>query len=129
MTNPSKAKGTAWESAIVAYLTDLGWQHIERRTLAGSNDRGDIAGIPGIVIEAKSVKSITLGAFVDEAKREASNDTHATSRKDNSLGVAWIKRRGHSSPARGYVVMDGDTFACLLDEAGYGPNRESEGVA
>jgi hypothetical protein len=129
MVNRSKAKGTSWESAIVAYLTELGWPHIERRTLAGSNDRGDIAGIPGIVIEAKSVKSITLGAFVDEAKREASNDTAVAKRKDNSLGVAWIKRRGHTSPAKGYVVMDGDTFACLLDEAGYGPNREAEGAA
>jgi hypothetical protein len=129
MSNRSKAKGTSWESAIVAYLTELGWPHVERRTLNGAKDRGDISGIPGIVIEAKSVKTITLGAFVDEAKLEATHDTHATNRKFNSLGVAWIKRRGHTSPARGYVVMDGDTFACLLDEAGYGPNRESGEVA
>lgn len=126
MTNRSKQKGTSWESAIVAYLTELGWPHVERRTLNGAKDRGDIAGIPGIVIEAKSVKTITLGAFVDEANTEADNDSKPAL---DSLGVAWIKRRGHTSPARGYVVMDGNTFARFLQEAGYGPSRESGEVA
>jgi hypothetical protein len=114
----SKAKGTAWESAIVAYLKDSGWVHVERRTLNGNKDRGDIAGIPGIVIEAKSVKTITLGSFVDEANVEAAND-------DAAAGVAWIKRRGKTSAGHGYVVMDGGTFTQLLKAAGYGPREVS----
>lgn len=114
MTNLSKAKGTSWESAIVAFLNDQGWPHVERRTLNGATDRGDIAGIPGVVIEAKSVKTITLGAFVDEAAKERAND-------GADLGVAWIKRRGKTSAEHGYVVMDGAQFAWLLKEAGYGP--------
>ena len=122
MTNRSKATGTRWESAIVAYLTEQGWPHVERRTLSGAKDRGDIAGIPGLVIEAKSVKTITLGAFLDEATTEAAND-------GAGVGVAWIKRRGKSSPADAYVVMDGDTFAQLLKDAGYGPNRANGEVA
>ena len=116
MTNRSKAKGTSWESEIVAFLRSAGWPHVERRTLNGATDRGDIAGIPGIVIEAKSVKTITLGAYVVEAAKERAND-----RAD--LGVAWIKRRGKASAGHGYVVMDGAQFAWLLKEAGYGPNR------
>jgi hypothetical protein len=122
MVNRGKQKGTAWESAIVTYLTELGWAHVERRTLAGAKDRGDIAGIPGIVIEAKSVKTITLGSFVDEANTEADND-------HSNIGVAWIKRRGYTSAAHGYVVMDGSTFAQLLIEAGYGPNRSTQATA
>lgn len=114
MVNRSKQKGTAWESEIVAYLNTCGWPHVERRTLNGAADRGDIAGIPGIVIEAKSVKTITLGAFVDEAAKERAN-------AGADLGVAWIKRRGKSSAEHGYVVMDGAQFAWLLKEAGYHP--------
>ncbi len=114
MVNRSKAKGTSWESAIVDYLRSAGWPHVERRTLNGAADRGDIAGIPGIVIEAKSVKTITLGAFVDEAGKERGNDRAA-------YGVVWLKRRGKSSPEHAYVVMDGEQFVRLLKEAGYHP--------
>lgn len=119
MVNRSKAKGTSWESAISAWLRDQGWLYVERRPLSGASDRGDIAGIPGVVIEAKSVKSITLASFLDEAKKERDND-HA------SLGVAWVKRAGKSSPADGYVVMDGQQFAWLLKEAGFGPHIQRE---
>lgn len=112
MTNRSKAKGTAWESIISAFLQLNGWPHVERRTLGGQFDRGDIAGIPRVVIEAKSVKSITLGSFVDEANKECINDKA-------DLGVAWIKRRGKTSAGDGYVVMTGEKFVQLLKKAGY----------
>ena len=112
MVNRSKAKGTLWESAIVTFLNAYGWPHVERRTLNGANDRGDIAGIPGVVIEAKSVKSITLGAFIDEAEKERKNDKA-------DIGVAWIKRRGRTTADYGYVAMDGATFVYLLKRAGY----------
>lgn len=112
MSNPSKAKGTAWESAIVSFLQRTGWPYAERRTLAGSKDRGDIAGIPGVVIEAKNTKVIALSSFLDEANLEALND-------GADLGVAWIKRRGRTWPGHGYVVMDGHAFVALLQAAGY----------
>lgn len=115
----SRRKGTSWESAVVAYLQHRGWLFAERRALAGNKDRGDIAGIPGVVIEAKSVKTITLASFVDEATAEAVND-------GADLGVAWIKRRGKSSPADGFVVMSGETFTWLLHSAGYGNNTQKD---
>jgi Holliday junction resolvase len=118
MSNPSKAKGTAWESAIVSFLQSAGWPYVERRTLAGSKDRGDIAGIPGVVIEAKATKTAALGAYVDEANQEAVNDSPGG--MGGSLGVVWLKRRGKSSAGNGYVVMDGWAFVALLNEAGYG---------
>lgn len=108
----SKRKGTAWETAIIGTLRERGVPHAERRALAGATDRGDVAGIPGVVIEAKNTKTITLGQFVDEATLEAAND-------GARIGVAWIKRRGKVLPADGYVAMTGEMFLRLLTDAGY----------
>jgi Holliday junction resolvase len=110
--NRAKQKGTSWESAIVAYLRERGVTHAERRTLAGVNDRGDIAGIPGVVMEAKNCKSIDLGGWVTEMEREQVNDMA-------KVGVVWAKRRGHTSAGKGYVIMTGDTFVDLITQAGY----------
>lgn len=112
MVNRSKARGTSWETAIVNFLVDQGWLHCERRTLSGAQDKGDIAGIPGVMIEAKATKTITLGTFIKEVEVETA---HAKAR----VGVAWIKRVGKASPGDGYVVMTGHQFTHLLKEAGY----------
>lgn len=46
MANPSKAKGTAWETNVVRYLQEaLDDERIERRALHGAADRGDVYGI------------------------------------------------------------------------------------
>lgn len=108
----SKRKGTAWESAIVDYLRANGAPHAERRALAGARDRGDIAGIPGVVVEAKSAARVELAAWLDEAEAERAND-HA------DLAVVWHKRRGKTSPGAGFVTMSGDTLMRLLSAAGY----------
>lgn len=108
----AKQAGTSWETAIVNTLVDKGWVHAERRRLNGILDRGDIAGIPGLVIEAKNTSKLDVAGAVDEANTERVN-------ANAKHGVAWIKRRGKSSPLGGYVVMDGDTFLNLLKEAGY----------
>lgn len=112
MTNHSRTKGTRWESQIVAALIAAGWPHAERRSLNGAHDKGDIAGIPGLVIEAKDHKRLTLAEFVDQATTEATN-------ANAPIGVAWLHRKGKSSPLDGYVVMTGATFVQLLKEAGY----------
>lgn len=73
MSNPSKQRGTAFESLIVAYLKSKGFDGAERRTLSGSKDRGDISGVCSFAIEAKATKAFEPAAFVDEAKVEAVN--------------------------------------------------------
>lgn len=108
----AKKAGTAWESEIVRTLIEYGWPHAERRRLNGSHDKGDIAGVPGVVIEAKNTKAIDLAGAVTEANREAAN---AGAR----IGAAWLKRRGKANAINGYVVLDGITFLHLLREAGY----------
>lgn len=108
----SKDKGTGWETAIVQYLRENGAPHAERRTLGGANDRGDIAGIPGVVFEAKNAARITLSEWLAEAEAERANDNAA-------YGFVWAKRTGKASAADGYVVMTGAALVQLLTEAGY----------
>lgn len=108
----SKAKGTAWETAICRLLVAEGFEHAERRALAGTSDRGDISGIPGWVIEAKNCKAMGLATWVDEAAIEQAND-------GAEFSAVWHHRRGKASPADGYVTMTGATFVRLLRAAGY----------
>lgn len=108
----NRATGTRWESTIVDYLRANGAPHAERRALNGAKDRGDVAGLPGVVIEAKSAARVELAAWLDEANTERGND-HA------EIGVVWFKRRGKASAAAGFVLMDGETLVALLQGAGY----------
>lgn len=105
----ARQAGTKWETAIVKVLIDHGWPHAERRRLSGTRDRGDIAGVPGVVIEAKNTNRLEVAAAVDEANVEALN-------ANAPIGVAWFKRKGKTSPLDGYVLMSGDTFLRLLEE-------------
>lgn len=105
----SKAKGTAAETAVVRFLREAGFVQAERRTLNGILDRGDIAGLPGVVIEVKNCARQELPAWIGEAERERNND-RAT------LGVVWHKRRGTTDPGRWFVTMSGAQFAQLLRE-------------
>jgi hypothetical protein len=117
----SRAKGTAWESAVVAYLRAFGATLAERRALNGSKDRGDIAGLPGVVIEAKSATRLELAGWLDEAETEGVNDSA-------DIAAVWIKRRGRISAGAGYAVMSGETFARLLRAAGYIPQTPPPGA-
>jgi Holliday junction resolvase len=109
----SRAKGTAWESAIVTFLQNQGWPHAERRALNGAKDRGDIVtGVPGLIVEAKNEKRYQLGEWVNEANTEAAN-------AGAELGVVWAHRKGKASAGDGYVIMTGATFARLLKAAGW----------
>ena len=113
----SKRKGTAWESEIVNYLRLVGVPHAERRALAGAKDRGDIAGIPGVVIECKSAARVELAAWVDEAETEREND-------GAEYGIVAIKRRGRGSGGDGYAVLPVASLVALLREAGYIPSLD-----
>ncbi len=109
----AKRKGTRAETAVVEFLRSVGWPHAERRAPSGARDRGDVAGVPGVVVEVKDCARVELAAWLDEAGREGAND-------GARLAVVWHKRRGRASPGDWFVTMTGATFAALLveDEAG-----------
>jgi len=110
MTNRNKTKGSAWERAIVLALQAAGWPFAERRLAGSAKDRGDIAGVPGIVIEAKNTATRRLADWIDETELERVND-------GAWLGVVWHKRTGRAAAADGYVTMTGAQFLALLGQA------------
>lgn len=74
MANRPKDKGTAAESAVVAYLCSTFWPYAERRALRGSVDCGDIAGTPGLAWEVKCGDSgLRLGEWLVETSIERVN--------------------------------------------------------
>jgi len=107
--NASKDKGTKAETAVVRFLQENGHPDAERRALAGTRDRGDIAGMPKLVIEVKAEVRLDLAGWLSEARHEAANAGPGT------VPVVWHKRRGRSSPGDWYVTMGGQAFLALLE--------------
>ena len=107
----ARRKGTAAETAVVRHLHLRGWPHAERRALHGNHDRGDIAGLPGVVLEIKNTKTINLAGWVTELEDEITNDQADT-------GAVIIKRRGTTHVGDWYAVLPVDRYLDLLKEAG-----------
>jgi Holliday junction resolvase len=105
----SKAKGTAAETAVVRFLQANGYPHAERRALAGAKDRGDIAGIPGVVVEVKAARRFELAAWMDETLVEA-----MTVGADQ-VPMLVVKRPGQGNPADWYWIVDGLSMIDILD--------------
>lgn len=112
MVNKSKRRGTAAESAVVSYLVDRGWPHAERRALQGSLDKGDVAGVAGVMVEVKDCVKLDFGGWLKEALTEKVN-------AKAKVGVVWAKRKGKADAGEWYVVMTGQQFCDLLIDGGY----------
>jgi hypothetical protein len=105
--NPSKQKGTAWESALVGYLREEHNPGARRNVQMGARDIGDLDGYYLHAVEAKAEKTITLADYVAQANREA---IHAGA----PFGCAMVKRR-MKGVADGYVVRDVRTDVRLMN--------------
>lgn len=101
-----RRKGTYFENRVVGFLRDR-FPSVERRVMGGVNDRGDIAGIPGWVLEVKNHKAINLAGFCDEAKRECAND--------NARFWAVVANRKNHRIDDAYVIMSLSQFREILD--------------
>lgn len=76
----SKQKGTAAETAVVRYLRSIfagpnlpAFPNVERRALSGGKDMGDVAGIPGWIIEVKAAETLKLAEWQRETLTEKAN--------------------------------------------------------
>ena len=114
MANKNKRKGSAFESQVARYLAEaLDDDGIERRTLQGVNDRGDIAGVKindkRAVVECKAEKALRVSEYLREAETERKND-------GAEFGVVVSKRRGVGEARTGdqLVLMTLETFAQIL---------------
>jgi hypothetical protein len=98
MSNPRKAKGTAFETAFVRWLQANGFPRAERRALHGTQDLGDVVNGPtGWTLELKNQQALRP-SFVDEAEREATA-------AGTPMFAAVMKRRGKSDPGEALIVM------------------------
>ena len=117
----AKQAGTRFETSIATFLaTELDDDRIERRRLAGSKDRGDIAGLrhhgQRLVLECKDHGGrLTVGPWVEEAHTEAGNDGAL-------CGVVIAKRRGTTNPGAAYVLMTVNDLIALL--TGHRPDTD-----
>lgn len=68
----AKQKGTAAEREVVNYLRQW-WPAAERRALSGNKDKGDVAGIPGVVVEVKAASRLELAKWQRETLAEQEN--------------------------------------------------------
>jgi hypothetical protein len=106
--NKSKIKGTYMETRAVNHLIARGFKYAERRALQGTNDRGDVSGIPGVVIEVKNQKQMDLAGWIDETLAEQKN-------AGASVAFCVFPRRNRSI-GQAYVVMTFDQAISLISD-------------
>lgn len=110
----SKQKGTSFETLIKVYLQEHWHPDVERLTLSGSKDRGDIGGfrVGGqlVALELKNCVSISLAEWIKEAQQEAQN-------YGAIAGVTCFKRKGKGQAGDQYVCMTLADFLTILKAA------------
>ena len=111
MTSPQKAKGSRAELAVARYLQEAGWPYAERSRAGWTDDRGDIDGIPGVVVEVKDCKRHDLSGWLAELEVETANARAVT-------GVLVVKRRLHTNPADWYAITRLGDWAIMAKDAG-----------
>lgn len=125
MANPSKAKGTRAETAVVRFLAAHGWS-AKRKALTGSKDHGDI--------EALAPKGLAPVTIEVKAGKQTANPSR--SQIDDWLMQSWIEAINSGEKLAVLVIVryrrqlkdadvyiqyhDGDGFFtrshCFLDE-------------
>jgi hypothetical protein len=112
MVNPPRKKGTAAESALVAWLRGHGHPDARRNAPNGSRDVGDIGGIETpcttspcfiahdvVVVEVKSVRDLARGINEGLAELEVEKYNAGTGH-----GVLVVKRVGKGDPGEWLAI-------------------------
>ena len=115
MSNPSGAKGTKAETALVEYLRANGWPSADRRAPNGRLDRGDVTGTPGLCFEQKWATRMELPAWLRELEVETVN-AHA----DHGVLVVKPTGVGLSSQHNWWAIQRLSNWIDLARHAGYG---------
>lgn len=112
MTSPQARKGRRAELAVAEYLRTHGFDYAEPTRRSGwADDRGDIDGIPGVVIEVKDAKRHELGPWMTELETEIGNANAQT-------GILVVKRRGFADAAGWYAINTLADWATMAKDAG-----------
>ena len=106
MANPSKERGTRWESAVAKFLQSKGFP-VWRMAQTGAQDEGDLGGLPSWAFECRDRQKMDLSKNVRDANSRAIA-------KGALYGVTIMKKR-NSAVGSAYVAMDLETFAQILE--------------
>ena len=109
----SKQKGTLAETAVADYLKQT-FSAVERRTLSGANDKGDIAGVPNCVVEVKNQRTYKIHEWMKETETERIN-------AEADLGILVIKpnRVGVSKVNQWWAVVSLETITKLIEDSDF----------
>lgn len=104
MTNPQKAKGSAFERLVRDYLAE----HIDcERIPAGATlDRGDL-WTKHCAIQCKAHRTLSLGAWLKDTLHQQAN-------ANKPLHALVVKRKGTTDPGSQLVVMTLEQLRTIL---------------
>lgn len=94
MASPQKAKGSAFERLIAAYLAEA--IPCERIPPGSVLDRGDL-WTPLAAIQCKNQRTLSLGSWLDATTQQQENAA-------KPYGFLVVKRKGVVDPARQFAV-------------------------
>ena len=117
MSNPSKRRGTAAETACVRWFRANGFPHADRQPLRGNRDAGDLALTAGVVAEVKAVSkggtgqppAQLLGSWMAQAEAERVN-----ANAEHCLLI--VKRAGTTDVAKWWCYLTVRDMGLLLAE-------------
>lgn len=105
-------KGRSAENEMVAFLKERGFPMAERRRLSGNRDLGDIAGVPGLILDVKSRRHMDLAAAMDDLRKKIKvakeDDLNATVR-------AVVFKRPRCAVGSWYAIMTMDDLAEIVE--------------
>jgi len=117
MSAMSRRKGAAAENEVIKHLRTAGFPYAERRLTGSDDPYGDVAGIPGVVIEVKNHATLDLAGWVNQLLEELVA-------ADADTGAVIHKRKGHTDVANWYATLPASLYFRLLCDAGYGNTDE-----
>lgn len=105
----AKKKGRDWETACAEWFTRKLRLPVERRRLTGIEDRGDLAGLPSLVVECKNVQAWDATGWLAECAVETRNQARHAS-DPNTLGIVMRRTKGKPAVEDSIVLMTPATF-------------------
>lgn len=105
----ARRKGSSYARDVCQYLAETLGLPVERRVDGGTKDRGDVAGVPGWVLEAKACRQLDLAGWMEEALKEAAND--------GAPYYAVVAKRRMKGVQQSYVILPLEIWAAWYREA------------
>ncbi len=118
MANPSKARGTQFESAVVKFLRERGAE-ADKLGLNGNEDQGDIVvreEYGYTLIEAKAGRKYDLAGWMQQALVERENYADARGIDPRSVLPTVVVKRPNKSIGEAFVITTLNEIYPEVDE-------------